>query len=121
MKTFEQRIKHIRGKRTMKEFADLIGATQQKISNYESGKVRPNYEVLSNISMAGYNLDWLLTGNGEIYVYERDVGKEELIEENTNLKRELEAVKKMAAIEAFEYIKTQLEIDGSNKRIKKPK
>lgn len=124
MKTFEERIRFIRGSRTMKEFADLIGATQQKVSNYENGKVKPTFDIFERLSKAGFNVDWLLTGEGEIYtvaVSSKAVG---LKEEIAKLRAENEAVKKMVGYEAVKYINAHLSVNEkpqkySFKKIKK--
>ena len=75
MQTFEERMKYIRGSLTMNEFAAFIGATQQKVSNYENGKVKPTFEIFENMARAGYNINWLLTGEGEMYSNTADNNK----------------------------------------------
>lgn len=50
---------------TQVRFAIAIGATKASISDYISGKRKPNYLVLYRIAKEGYNLNWLLTGYGK--------------------------------------------------------
>lgn len=108
MNSFEERIKYVRGSRTMEEFANLIGATKQKIHNYENGKVKPTFDIFEKLSKAGYNTNWLLTGEGEIYTEKEDRKSTELKREIVRLKEENETVKKMVGLEAYKYIQSQL-------------
>jgi transcriptional regulator with XRE-family HTH domain len=69
METFKERIKYLRGEKTQSEFAAIIGATKQKISNYEAGIIKPSFEILEQIAeKLNVNINWLLTGKGNIKV-----------------------------------------------------
>lgn len=61
---FKERFRELRGTRSKTEFAKELGITQQKISNYEYGIVKPTYEVFEKLAKAGINLNWLITGIG---------------------------------------------------------
>jgi SOS-response transcriptional repressor LexA len=49
-----------------KEMAKLLGVSQSNISSYEGGLHEPNSKALSVLSENGINLNWLLTGEGEM-------------------------------------------------------
>lgn len=69
MLTFESRFRQIRGDKNQVEFAELVGITKQKVSNYEKGIVKPTFEVLYLLAVNLHiNLNWLITGDGEMYV-----------------------------------------------------
>ena len=112
-------MRYIRGVKTMKEFADIIGATQQKVSNYENGKVKPTYDIFQNMSRAGFNVNWLLTGEGEIYTAGISNKAAALKEEMAKLKQENEAVKKMAGVEIVKYIEAQLHLNDKGGKTQK--
>lgn len=57
------RIREIRGKRTQKAFAQLMGGTQSYISDLERGKSLPSVSFLARLADAsGRSYDWILTG-----------------------------------------------------------
>lgn len=59
------RLRKIRGSRSQKEFAQLIGISQQKVSNFERGILLPSIPTLIRIAReSGVYIDWLLTGEG---------------------------------------------------------
>lgn len=65
-----QRIKELRTKLGLKqtEFAEKINVTEQSIINWEKGKKTPHINTLNTIANTfNARLDWLLTGNGEIF------------------------------------------------------
>lgn len=69
MSTFEQRFKLIRGAMNQVEFADLVGITKQKVSNYENGVVKPTFEVFYLLATKlNVNLNWLFTGAGSMLI-----------------------------------------------------
>lgn len=77
MDTFEKRFRSLRGVLTQEEFAKRIGITKQKVSNYEKGIVKPNYEAFVLIAVnLNINLNWLVTGKGLI---ENKPAKEEYL------------------------------------------
>ncbi|VAX15083.1 hypothetical protein MNBD_NITROSPINAE01-1465 [hydrothermal vent metagenome] len=56
------RIKEIRGKRTLSQFADIIGVSHMSVKRYEEGAL-PDIDTLLNIAKAGdIDLGRLLTG-----------------------------------------------------------
>ena len=54
-------LKELRGERSLREFADTIGATHVSLSSWESGKGEPRMRVLSKIAaLKGWTLDELM-------------------------------------------------------------
>lgn len=51
------------------EFADMVGITKQKVSNYENGVVKPTFEVFYLLATKlNVNLNWLFTGVGSMLI-----------------------------------------------------
>ena len=57
-----RRLKSARGELTQADVAELTRFTQQMISRYESGRVPRALWFLANLSRAGLDVNWLLTG-----------------------------------------------------------
>ena len=77
--TENERIKEVRAETnlTMEEFGKRIGVTRATISRIESGKITVTGQVHRSICREfGVNEDWLLTGEGEMFVHapSSDVG-----------------------------------------------
>ena len=51
---------------SQKEFATLIGASFRTVQSYESGKSDPKGKVLEILYDLGIDINWLMTGNGEM-------------------------------------------------------
>ncbi len=63
------RVKRVRGKKPQKEFAKILGFSSSYLSEVESGKTKPSLELLIRISeITKYNLHWLVTGEGPLFV-----------------------------------------------------
>lgn len=64
---FKERIKEIRKSLgyTQKEMAEEFGIGYRTLQRYEDGADFPAGIFLIEIAMRGYNLDWVLTGDGE--------------------------------------------------------
>jgi len=72
---FGDRIKRTRGALTQKEFAQKIGTHVHTVQTYEQGSV-PKGNVLQRIHKEfGVNIHWLLTGDGEPYIYKVGEGE----------------------------------------------
>jgi hypothetical protein len=54
--------------RTQKEFADWLGDLPKKVNDYLLGNSRPGWDFLGKLAKKGVNLNWLLTGQGAVYV-----------------------------------------------------
>lgn len=102
LEQIEKRIIEIRGGLTRKEFAELfkpygLKLESSDISKYESGKVKPSTNFYIAVSKMGYNVNWLLTGRGnikqDIYNYKKNefnnvAEKKEVYKtENENIKQ----------------------------------
>lgn len=86
---------------TQQEFAQRIGATQNTLTGYETGRRSPSASVINNICKTFYiNEDWLRTGEGEMFIKlqkndlvskaatllgEKDLGFEALVETYSKL------------------------------------
>ena len=113
LSTLEERIRRIRGDTTLSQFADKLSSTgyphdKGKLSKYETGYMKPATDFYTAIAKLGYNINWLLTGEGEIYTGKEDIKSAELKREIVRLKEENESVKKMVGLEAYKYIQSQL-------------
>jgi transcriptional regulator with XRE-family HTH domain len=88
METFTQRLSLLRGNSSQIEFAKFLGIEQTYISRYELGKVKPTSEFLSLlVEKTNVNLNWLLTGKGDMYITSNET-KSELLKEIAELKRD---------------------------------
>lgn len=60
------------------KFADILNISSDTLKNVVSRGVSPNYEILSAIaeSFPDYSMDWLLTGQGEMYKTEYNAGRD---------------------------------------------
>ena len=77
------RIKKIRKENnlSMEKFASAIGYSKQLISFIESGKIYPSDELTRMVSKAfGVNMEWLMTGKGEMYGNTEEKLDEKLID-----------------------------------------
>lgn len=61
-KAMGERLREARGDLTQAETAELARYTQQMISRYESGRVPKAFWFLANLSEAGLDVDYVLTG-----------------------------------------------------------
>jgi len=65
-------------------FADAIGVGKRTFIRYENGERSIPHEVLEKIARMGYNINWLLTGEGEMLITDelrRDEARERELEE----------------------------------------
>ena len=59
-----ERIAHVRGDRSQRQFARDLGVFQQNVNRYESGTT-PHADFLITLAVReGISLDWLLMGKG---------------------------------------------------------
>ncbi len=59
---------------TQEEFAESLDTVFTAISKYELGKIRPGSEFLSKLNRLFHvNINWLLTGEGEIFMSLDDI------------------------------------------------
>jgi len=69
MQKIGNRIKLLRGKLTQTKFAQKLGMSMKTIQNWEAGKIEPGDGKLIHIShIFNCNLDWLIKGEGEMYI-----------------------------------------------------
>lgn len=72
MRTFNwkdvgKRISEIRGKESRELFAKKLNTHFNTIGNYERGARKPDIDILFKLHEIGVNLNWLLSGDGEMY------------------------------------------------------
>ena len=53
---------------TQKAFGDLLGIPLTTVSKYETGTNKPSSDILSKLSELNININWLLTGNGSMFL-----------------------------------------------------
>jgi transcriptional regulator with XRE-family HTH domain len=59
-----RRVREVRGLVYQRNFAKLLGVTQQAISQLERGDTLPSIEMLLKLKeYSGESIDWLLTGH----------------------------------------------------------
>ena len=59
------------------DFADALSMSAPNVQAYMRGARKPGTAVLQKIQKLGCNLDWLLTGEGEMYIEKEDLLKED--------------------------------------------
>lgn len=69
MKDIGQRFIEIRKNlgMTQKEFADRLGVSSGALQGYEYGKI-PKGEVMHKLFEMGFDLNWLVSGRGRMYI-----------------------------------------------------
>lgn len=64
------RIKRVRGSESQDSFAAKLNTIKQTISKYENGLIIPGGDFLCRLHQVGFvNINWLFTGEGNIYEY----------------------------------------------------
>lgn len=63
-----ERLKKIRSERNVSQirFAEELGISPRTLQSYELAKVMPGSEVLAKFYGLGYNINWILSGEGEM-------------------------------------------------------
>ena len=90
-----KRFKEIRTslKKSQKEFAEMFGITQQNMSLYETGKLDLPNLIMVKLNEMGFDINWLLTGNGDISLKSPGKDQSEIEKENIHLKAKLDNTK----------------------------
>ncbi len=84
MNGFSERLKGLRGERTLREVADLIGITRVAMGYYEKGERKPDIEMIYKIArFYGVSSDYLIGIDTDLSDYER------LKKENKELKKKI--------------------------------
>lgn len=58
------RLRHIRSLRLQPEMGAVMGVTGRAYANYERGERVPDATALAHLADEGWNINWLLTGQG---------------------------------------------------------
>lgn len=69
-KKIGKRLASIRGKYTQLEFAGRFRVHKNSLARYERGERSPDSEFLAALLEAGYDINWVLAGQGEMSVSE---------------------------------------------------
>ncbi|MCR5506550.1 MAG: helix-turn-helix domain-containing protein [bacterium] len=66
----EERLKKIREnlKKTQKEMSAFLGLGEITWQNYERGITKPKLATMEKLALLGYNIAWVTTGNGSMFV-----------------------------------------------------
>ncbi len=110
----EERLKKIREnlKKTQKEMSAFLGLGEITWQNYERGISKPKLATMEKLALLGYNIAWVTTGNGSMFVSD--------VHENTQANFETGASIDRAKI--FNLLLTELENIYSEDELKsKPK
>ena len=63
---------------TQKEFAKMFGVSEITMRRYEIGKVKPDIDFILELrNRFNLNINWLLTGEGEMFITEEEKKGEE--------------------------------------------
>lgn len=64
LKAIGERLTHIRGRESQAGFAPLVGIHKNTLGTYERGEREPGALALSGYAGLGWNINWVLTGDG---------------------------------------------------------
>jgi len=84
MNTFKERLKRIREhlKLTQKDMSSIMGVSLKVYQRYEKGEQKPSYEkLIPLINTFNVNINWLLTGKGEMFIKQEKTKEDLTIEE----------------------------------------
>ncbi len=75
---FGKRLRKIRELLNMnqREFAELLGISQTRLSQIEHDKHQPSIKILLPLIEQNFNITWLLTGEGEPFIQQKSGEKE---------------------------------------------
>ena len=73
-----KRIALLRGQKTLTQFAKEHQTTPQNIHRYEKGR-NPSADFLTSLASKGININWVLTGQGAIYVKKQKASRSTLL------------------------------------------
>lgn len=77
---------------TQGDFADLISTEQTQLSRTENGSYAVQISYLSKLAQLGYNLNWLMTGMGDMKV-QGNTQESMTLEPTTPYNQSLEEIK----------------------------
>lgn len=70
MDDFGDRLKEMRGmlKLTQSQLAEKVGSSAAAFGQYEKGEKIPGGKVLAGLARLGVNINWLLTGEDQVFI-----------------------------------------------------
>lgn len=102
---------------TQESFAAYLGFEKQYVQKYESGNTKPGMDFLVILfEKTKVNLNWLLTGKGEMFS-ETEKSKSELVKEIAELKRDRQKVND-AIISQVTDLKKIINVTDQSKKLK---
>ena len=90
----------------------LVGGHESTWQKYERGSSLPGSEVLQALTRLGFNINWILTGEGNMYKTDRQTTKVEDFQQETV--REPDATASYMTISIQELIRDLMDIMDSN-------
>lgn len=86
-----ERLKEIRGvvRYTQKQMGAALSVTVQMYQAYEAGKNVPGGNVLKGLAGIGFNVNWLLTGKGEMRLGESNTSREPVVQVEETFQAEM--------------------------------
>ena len=104
---FKDRMKEIRNESglSQKQMSERLGVSLRTLQRYEEGSKVPDVASLVNLAISGYNIHWLVTGDGNKYHWKKSVEDSYLKEISIWLEEEAEKEVKIR-----DWFKIQFEI-----------
>lgn len=105
-----RRLTTLKGSKSIKEFAAFLGSEYRIVAQYFSGDRRPGIDFLFALAERGVNVNWLLIGEGEMYVEKKEARvPAELQAYLKELEEEgVDVVQLVAEVRAFREFKRRL-------------
>lgn len=107
---------------TSKRLAEMLGMTPQSLNFYLKGKREPGANILKRLLDLGLNINWLLTGEGEMLTYSESnhgVNSSELMNKIRSLEKECQGKDVIINSLIDEIIKLKGGMKGNVKDVKK--
>lgn len=106
--SFNERIAIVRAtlKLSQKNFAMELKVSPQHINRYENRNIEPRSSFLSKLAKRfKVNLNWLLTGKGDMFILEAGETIHDKIKRIEQLEKRVDALKDMIAEDRVKYLK----------------
>lgn len=85
MKTFEDRLKlFAKYIGSASKLADKLGMSAPALQSYTNGRSKPGYQIIMKLHNMGCNINWLLSGEGNMILSDLPCGDSPPIQTNTS-------------------------------------
>lgn len=126
MTTINERISIVRKAKNLKqsEFSVIVGVPRSTISEVENKKTKPSTDIIVGISngFSDINIDWVLTGKGEMYKTEgNDAANETMDREAVKLLEMLNALPPAEKRDALMVLESKLSAIEQKKQLEELK